>query len=222
MTILEIYNKVYSTKETISLDGLIGLFEDNMALFENQIPYTDEEYNAVMRLTSDYAHNLKNKEAYSKSLPYLDKAIDLFDNYKGFDKSKMNDIEFYRILRFDRGVANYYLKNYLKSENDFTWLTKNNPDNDIFKNWIFSLRFRKYDQLLKILWYSIAASILFGTFIDKIKYPFIYNLILYLGALALIMAIVFEAIKQINKRKQKSYKKNNVNCFIPKDKFTIW
>jgi tetratricopeptide (TPR) repeat protein len=202
MTIKELYDKIYSTEETKTPDLFILLFEENINLIESQdLKIDNDSYNAVMRIIADYAHNLKIKEAYTKALPYLDRAIDLFENYNEFDKAKMNDVEFYRILRFDRGVSNYYKKDYSKSELDFLWLTKNNPDNDIFKAWISALRFRKYDLVIKILWYVIAASVVFGAIVDRKTNSFIYDLILYSGVFALIAALIFETIKYINKRK---------------------
>jgi hypothetical protein len=202
MTIKELYDKIYSTEETKTPDSFIPLFEENINLIESQdLKIDNDSYNAVMRITADYAHNLKIKEAYTKALPYLDRAIDLFENYNEFDKAKMNDVEFYRILRFDRGVSNYYKKDYSKSELDFLWLTRNNPDNDIYKAWISALRFRKYDLTIKILWYVIAGSVIFGAFVDRKTQGFIYDLILYSGVFALITALIFETIKYINKRK---------------------
>jgi tetratricopeptide (TPR) repeat protein len=202
MTIIELYNKIYSTEETKTPDSFIPLFEENIDFIESQDIQTDNDsYNAVMRIIADYAHNLKIKEAYTKALPYLDRAIDLFENYKGFDKTKMNDVEFYRILRFDRGVSNYYKKDYSKSELDFLWLAKKNPDNDIYKAWISALRYRKYDLTIKILWYVIAVSVIFGAIVDRKTHSLIYDLILYSGVFALIAALIFETIKYINKRK---------------------
>jgi hypothetical protein len=202
MTIKELYDKIYSTEETKTPDAFIPLFEENINLIESQdLQLDSDSYETVMRLTADYAHNLKIKEAYTKALPYLDRAIELFEDFKGFDKSKMNEVEFYRILRFDRGVSNYYKKDYFKSELDFSWLTKNNPDNDIYKAWISALRFRKYDLTIKILWYVIAASVICGAIVDRKTQGLIYDLILYSGVFALIAALVFETIKYINKRK---------------------
>ena len=202
MTINELFDKVYSTDETKNPDTFIRLFEENIILIENQDLQIDNvTYNAVMRLTADYAHNLKMKESHTKALPYLDKAINLFENYSGFDKTKMNDVEFYRILRFDRGVSNYYKKNYSKSQLDFSWLIENNPENDAYKSWIFGLRYRKYDWVLNILWYIIAGSVILLSLIDRDSYRFAHDLIVYLGAFALVVAPILGIIKYLNKRK---------------------
>jgi tetratricopeptide (TPR) repeat protein len=202
MTINELYEKVYSTEETKTADTFIHLFEENVTLIESQdIKKDDETYNAVMRLTADYAHDLRIKEAYSKALPYLDRAIELFENYNGFDKSKMNDVEFYQILRLDRGISNFYKRNYSLSKPDFLWLLKYNPDNEIYKSWISGLRFRKYDTTIKILWYVVGGSVLISALTDRKTLGFFFDLILYLGALALIATIVFEIVKYMNKRK---------------------
>jgi hypothetical protein len=202
MTITELYDKVYSTEETKTPDSFIPMFEENYILIENQdIRIDNGTYYAVMRLIADYAHNLRIKESYTKALPYLDRAIDLFENYDDFDKTKMNDIDFYRILRFDRGASNYYKKEYSKSQLDFEWLSTNNPDNDIYKNWISAIRFKKYDLVINILWYIIAGSVIISALINRKTFGFIYDLVLYLGVVALISAVIFEIIRYVNKRK---------------------
>jgi hypothetical protein len=203
MTINELYDHVYSNTDTKKPDIFIKTFEDNLAIIENQEIHADNEiYNAVMRLTADYAHNLRIKEAYTKALPYLDRAIDLFENFPDFDNTKMNDVDFYRTLRFDRGISNYYKNHFSKSEKDFHWLVKHNPDNDIYKNWVFALHYRKYDLTIKILWYIVIGSVVFSALASRLNYNFINSLILCSGAIALIISIILEIIRYINKRKQ--------------------
>jgi len=203
MTIKEFYDHVYSNTDLNKPDIFIKTFEDNLALIENQEIHTDNEiYNAVMRLTADYAHSLRIKEAYTKSLPYLDRAIDLFENIPDFDNTKINDVDFYRTLRFDRGISNYYKKYFSKSEMDFYWLVKNNPDNDIYKNWVFALRYKKFDLTIKILWYIVAGSVVFSALASRLNYNLINSLILCSGIIALSISIILEIIRYINKRKQ--------------------
>lgn len=202
MTIIGLYDKVYSTEEAKNPDSYIRMFEENSKLIENQdILIDDESYNAVMRLTADYAHDLKIKESYAKALPYLDRAIELFENFNGFHKEKINNVEFYKILRFDRGVAHYELKNFNKSQVDFMWLKSNNPDHDVFKNWIYALRLRKYNILINILWLIAVGSAIIGTLVDRKMNSLIHDLILYSGTIAFITALIFETLKYITKRR---------------------
>ena len=215
MTIKEFYNSVYSNEQTKNPDAFISLIENNMELLENQNIQDVDIYYMVMRLTSDYANCLKSKESYSKALPYLDRAIILHENYEDIDESKLNEVEFYRILRFDRGVSNFYVKKYSKAQLDFEWLIRHNPDNDIYKSWIYGLKFRKYDFILKILFYIVIGAMLFVSFFDRKTNAFIYNLILYVGTIALIVALILESIKYINKRKTKIWnKKINKNISL--------
>jgi len=207
MTIQEFYNSVYSNEQTKNPDVFISLIEKNMELLENQNIQDVELYYMVMRLTSDYANFLKSKESYSKALPYLDRAIILHENYEDIDESKLNEIEFYRILRFDRGVSNFYVKEYSKAQLDFEWLIRYNPDNDIYKSWICGLKSRKYDFTLKILFYIVIGAMLFVSFFDRKTNAFIHDLILYVGTIGLIVALILESIKYINKRKTKIWNK---------------
>lgn len=202
MTIYELYDKIYSTDETKTSDTFIHLFEENINLIESQdLQESSDSYNAVMRLTADYAHNLKTIEAYTKALPYLYRAIELFDNFMEFDQNKLNNVSLYKILRFDRGVSNYYTKNYAKSQLDFLWLIKNNPDNETFKNWIIAIRFIKYDRIIKILWYFTAGSVILINLVNRKTNSILYDWILYSGVFALITTLILETIKYVNKRK---------------------
>jgi len=203
MTIKEFYNSVYSDEQTMNTDGFISLIESNIKLIENQDLQDIELYYMVTRLTSDYAICLKRKECYSKALPYLDRAIMLQENYEGMDEKKLNEEEFYRTLRLDRGISNFYVKKYSKAQLDFEWLIRHNPDNDIYKSWIYGLKSRKYDFALKILWYIVAGAIFFTTFVDRNINAFFHDFVLYVGALSLIVGVIFELIKYINKRKTK-------------------
>lgn len=201
MTIKELYNKVYSTNETKTPEVFVQLYEKNKDIIDNQDTTDDDSYEAVMRLTADYAHHLVIKESYKKALPYLEKAIDLFENFKGFDLSKMNKVSFYNILRFDRGRAYYYLKCYSKSNSDFFWLVTHNPDNDSYKNWLENIRLRKLNVLNSVLWYILAVLLILEIFIDKITYKTIHTFLLILSSFLLLSILVLEAIKYIRKRK---------------------
>ena len=103
--------------------------------------------------------------------------------------------EFYRVLRFDRGVSNFHVKKYSKAQLDFEWLIRHNPDNDIYKSWIYGLKFRKYDFTLKILFYIVIGAMLFVSFFDRNTNVFIHNFILCVGTIALIVALILESIK---------------------------
>lgn len=201
MTIKELYNKVYTTDETKSSDQFIRLYEENKFLIENQEITEDENHEAVMRLTADFAHHLVTKESYLKALTYLDKAIVLFENYNGFDLSKMNDVAFYRILRFDRGVANFELRNYSKSHYDFKWLMKNNPDNETFRNWNNAIVYRKIQIQIRFLWYLLAGLLILEIFIDRTTFNILHTTVLILCSLSLLSILFLEAIKYKNKRK---------------------
>ena len=117
----------------------------------------------------------------------------------------MDEVEFYYIaLRFDRGISNFHKKNYRSSQLDFEWLIKQNPDNELYKSWLYGLKSRKYDFILKVLFYIVVGAMVFTTFVDRNTNAFIYDLILYAGALSLVVAVILEIIKYINKRKTKN------------------
>jgi hypothetical protein len=154
--IFELYNNIYST------DVFIRAYQEHREMIEStKIGENQEEYNMVMRITCDYGNSLTSMNFHSQSLPILNKAKILLENYSGFNKSEMSKVEMYRTVLFNRGVSNYNLKRYSAARKDFHWLAQNNPGEIKFKNWIAVIGFRRYDTLIKALFFVIIFTGLF-------------------------------------------------------------
>ena len=205
MTIDELYHQIYSDEATKNSTNFIDLFESNKDLVDSLAVNGDKEvHNKVMRLTADYAHHLAMKENYKKALPIIDKAIRLFQEYPDFKDKELFKIEFYETLVFDRVVANYYLKRFKKAQHDLKILTAKFPDNDKYKNWLAATKTYSTQILINILWYVIAAVVVTTAIVERQDLGIFYDIILYIGAVALIAAMIAEITKVIRKKKIKN------------------
>ena len=79
--IKSLYDKIYSDRETKDPKIFINIYEENINLIEGADNLTSNpDYKGIMRITADYALALSQYGSSRKSIPYLDKAIQLFKN----------------------------------------------------------------------------------------------------------------------------------------------
>ena len=137
MRIEQLYDQMYNDETTKSSDRFINIYESHKGITDGlTIEGNAEAHQQLMRLTADYAHHLTMKENYSKALPELDKAIQLFKSYPEFKDRNLFKMEFYETLVFDRAVANYHLKRFSEATKSLKELVAEFPDNDKYKNWL--------------------------------------------------------------------------------------
>jgi len=141
MTIQELYNTIGNNKDgRINLQNAIKVFEANEDFILNTDIYSNEEnYLFTTLFLSQYGQALHNKDRYSKALPFLNRAISLWEHSPDFEDIELRN-NWYRGLRFNRGVANYRKKNYVKAKDDFIWLANQDPENELYRNWLISAK----------------------------------------------------------------------------------
>ncbi len=199
MEIDELYQQVYGGAPLKSKE-FIALYEQNKHLFENVPLSNDGLHNKVMRFVADYAHHLTALEYYAKALPEINKALEMVALVPDFKDKDLLEIDYYRMLVFDRAIANYYLKNFKASKKDLEELVRKYP-NERYKNWLSATKTYSMQQIITILWYIVAAVVLVTTFVEKESNILLYNSALYLGAVALIVALLLELVKYLNRKK---------------------
>lgn len=211
MTVNELYDKIYTDESTKDSNTFLGIFDPNKEIVESAVINGNQDlHNKVMRLTADYAHHLTMRENYKKAIPQIDKAIELFQTYSDFKGSNLYEIGFYETLIFDRAMSNYYLKNFKASKQDLIILMDKFPDNDKYKNWMAATQTHSTQILINVLWYVIAAAALLTSFAEREDIGILYDLVLYLGGIALIVAVSAEILKTMNKRKIKTNDSQNL------------
>lgn len=161
MTEIEnLYNKIYNGAERISGRSFIKLFEDNRILIENtNISTSDEVYKIIRILISDYAIYLEENGNIKKSIPYLNKAIALYEKDKENYEINLFTIPYYETLIWKRAKSYYESNQYNLSKSDLGNLVKNFPDNDKYYNWFQGTLFDQVRKAGNVFWWiAIAAS----------------------------------------------------------------
>jgi hypothetical protein len=202
MTIHQLYVKIYSDHRFKDPQEFIDIYETNKELIEGLPLNGDKEvYRKITRLTGDYAHHLTTREYYKKALPKIDKAIELFElnpDYIGTDLFKH---QLFEALVFDRAVSNYYLKNYKEAKSDLRILKDRFPDNDKYQNWLNSLQTFSIRALINVCWYVVAGAMLVTMLFDEKEIGILRDIILFVGIIALIIAVTADLKSRFAKRK---------------------
>lgn len=145
-----LYDKIYSDRVTKDPKIFINIYEENKNLIEGADNSTSNpDYKGIMRITADYALALSQYGSSRKSIPYLDKAIQLFKNSSLTD---LKELQMFETLVWARGVENYNQKKYSLSSTDFQYLVDNYPENDKYRNWLIASKTIKTKKYLNFIW----------------------------------------------------------------------
>ena len=202
MTLDELYVKVYADDSVQDSNVFLGIFDAHKEIVENvTLDGKPELHSKVMRLRADYAHQLTLKENYSRAIPQIEKALVLFQSHPDYQDKDLYKIGFYEKLIFDRAISNYYLKNFHAANQDLKELRAKFPDNERYKTWMAASKSQSTQTLINALWFVVGAAVLLTTFIDQETMGFVYDTVLYIGAIALFAVLSAEGVKVLNKKK---------------------
>lgn len=148
--IKSLYDRIYSDNLTKEPKSFIHIYEEHKNLIEGaEQSKSNPDFDSIMRITSDYALSLSQYGSSRKSIPYLDKAIQLFKNSSLTD---LKEVQMFEMLVWTRGVENYNQKNYSLASTDFQYLVDNYPDNDKYRNWLIASKTKKTKKYLNFIW----------------------------------------------------------------------
>ena len=160
-----LYDKIYSDGIQKDPKSFIAIYEENKNLIEGADQSTSNpDYDGIMRITAEYALSLSEYGSSRKSIPYLNKAIQLFKNSSQTD---LNKSQIFEVLVWVRGMENYSQKKYSLASKDFQYLVESYPENDKYRNWLFAsktIKAKKYLNyiwgfaLMSFIWYSLATN----------------------------------------------------------------
>lgn len=205
MTIKELHDSLYDEKKPVNPSLFIDTYENNIDII-NKVDMSDlQDYDYVMHLTCDYAILLEDAGYLKKSILYLDKAINLIENFPEYQSKNLFDIYYYELIVFHKARALYNLKKYKEAKVLFDKLDKVFPDNDKYQSWTLGIKAKKYNYLIWICSAVIFAVLILRTFLED-KYPLFDILSLWILGFALIFSAIFEITKHIDLKKSK--KKN--------------
>jgi len=193
--------KIYTAETNKSPQDMVDNFELHQDLIESADHNSStENYTLYTRLTSDYAIALTSIYSYKKAIPYLNKGLSLLLADTTIDKENIQTVKFYQALIFNRGICNYYLKNYSDSKKDFVLLTQMYPDNIIYNNWLTTLDTLFLNRIKNILWLIVAGFLLIEIVLKHFNLP--HEIFLWTGVISLLVVTVLEIIIYNRKKRQ--------------------
>ena len=141
MTSKEIYNNLFELhKDRGNNDTIISIVDTNMDIINNDLANNNEEtHHYTTMIISLYAELVYHKEKYNIALPFLERAIFLWESNTLYELIDLEN-EWYLSLRFHRGIANYRLKKMSKAKEDFSWLRNQDPQNELYRIWMIDAK----------------------------------------------------------------------------------
>jgi tetratricopeptide (TPR) repeat protein len=127
-TFTELYDQIYLQHFKLDPKGFVTLVEDSLdinALFTNS---NHEDEFKVAHLLSDYSLYLSGIGSLRKSLEFLNKSIDLFENLTLMKGKNLFKEPMYEALIWTRGLTYFKLNKYGPAKIDFKRLVDNFPD----------------------------------------------------------------------------------------------
>ena len=196
-----LYDKIYSEGIQKPPKVFIDIYEENKNLIEGADSSTSNpDYDGIMRITAEYGLALSRYGCSRKSIPYLDKAIQLFKDSSQTDLTK---VQMYEMLIWARGIENYNQKKYSLAKPDFQYLVDNYPDNDKYRNWLLASRTIQVKKYVNFIWGATAVFLVWETMVSKedrqLKdYLLIATTILFVIALIgeIVNALIKSSIKK--------------------------
>lgn len=183
----KIYNDFRADFENSS-DYVIDFYSKNNLFLNNIKTFTDkEELRLFIEIVWQYLHAVYQKDRFNETVDFVDKNLKLIHSeLTRLNADELKDDWYNGILHF-KGMASYRLRDFKTSTQIYKHLTKTDPNNDSFKNW---LNYSSYGQRLWLVnTISILCGLLFVTVIvfqEQIQSFELRVSILGLGLLGLI------------------------------------
>ncbi len=193
--ISEIYDAVYQDGSTIEGDKFISIIEPELSSILKSPTDDYDERCKLTRLVADYALALSQKGFLYKALPYLGRAIFLFETDEKLAGKDLLNEPMYESLIWMRGEVYFYLKKYSLAREDFKRLHTKWPENHRFRNWYNACVSR---NATRVQWG--AASLLVIYFIARYMFGIESEILFWInlvGVLGFIASLVSEFIMRL-------------------------
>jgi tetratricopeptide (TPR) repeat protein len=198
MTLEEIAHEIYQPETLKTPQDMVNQFERYEIHLETLgHAFPGDLHTLYTRLYSDYSIALTSVGNYKKAIPYLNKSISLLLNDKAIGPGQLKNVKFYEALLFNRGVSNYYSKDFGKAQNDFQTLLKLYPANATYKDWSKEIKRRKLKRRTNILWFFLGGILILETLLKQFGIP--YRTVLWVGGILLLTVAISEIIIYLRK-----------------------
>ena len=202
MTFAQIYAQLFNTKAYVHPDEFIRTFEQNRDLISSQKWGVDNKLdNQILHLFSSYAMHLSNRERYKEAKIAIKEAIGLFDTHPIYSKNDLFKTETYEQLYFHQAAVTYYLSDYKKSKQAFSFLHERFPNNETYKIWLDSFRELKLKKLSN--WAFNIAGILFSVsvFLDIFEVDKLSLIVLTAASPFILSFIILKGMIYLKRKK---------------------
>ncbi len=188
---------LYGEKDIKTREDLINSFDNHQSTIDTfNYSSTPELSNSYLRLLSEYALSLSVLDKDKKAIPFLDKALLLYErNYS----KELFQTETYEFLLWHRGKCNFNLKHFDIAKADFDVLVKHYPDNAIYQKWVDEFANIKLSRLINVFYFLLFISLICSFFKNNLL---LHNVSFYLLFVFGGIIIVTESI--LYKRRHKS------------------
>lgn len=129
-----------------SPDYVIDFYSKNNLFLNNIKTFTDkEELRLFIEIVWEYLNAVYQKDRFNETVDFADKNLEIIDSELiRLNADELKNDWYNAILHF-KGMASYRLRDYKTSTPIYKYLTKADPENDNFKNW---LNYSSYGQRL--------------------------------------------------------------------------
>jgi hypothetical protein len=184
-----LYDKIYSDGIQKPPKVFIDIYVENKNLIESaDSSPSNPDYDGIMRITAEYALSLSSYGSAKESMPYLDKAIQLF---KYSSQTDLTKVQMYEALVWARGIENYNQKKYSLAKLDFQYLVDNYPDNDKYRNWMLASRTIQTRKYVNYIWAAAAVCLIWEIMVYK-EDAQLKNYLLLATTIFFVIAIIGE------------------------------
>jgi len=209
--ITQLYYAIYNGGRKINSQQFIDLYEQNRNLFEERdFESTTAVYGLAFRIIAEYAVALKDNGNDLKAIPYFNKAIKLLEYYHLTDLNKQTSElyhgDYYRLLKWTRGLAYYKLGKYKLAYQDFKGLALHFPKNGTYQIWLLNSQVKEWRkwELFFLCLTGFTGGMIYALHSHNV---FWFRSDIFVFIIALTAVILIGIWKDgINKRLKKFYK----------------
>lgn len=181
--------------------AFIKFYETNLESIE-KLDDKDEEQNGFkLKMNGDYGLCLATSGNTEKAVKVLETFIPRFEKESGLSETEIETTPYYEHLLWALGSSLYYTDNIEKTQRTFERLTKLQPDNQKYKNWLKGTIEKKFSKFRKASYVFIFSWFLVDILFIKSMDIGLKGVFLISGGLIVIGTISLETYVYYLKKK---------------------
>ena len=195
--ISSLYESIYQDQSTKDPHEFISLIEPNISTIEGFDKGDQNEYKMATRLICDYSLMVFKTGAHVRSIPWLNKAINLLKNDTDLAEKDLFSEPMYEALIASRGVSQYSYRRLKRAQDDFEQLLSVFPENKEYVQWLRKVVRKRYQRLAFPFNLLIATGIAMYLLLMEAK-----GFLVYLEMGLIFLGLVGSVFLAFRKRKE--------------------